>query len=384
MKIYHQIGHNLTWNIDAFNKGFGDGMIFSPINLDLAKLNDVDSNIKNKSLFDPQLYLLDSDRGKLNTYPYYPSNLKSNFSTLDIDEYNEEIAQKCVECQLQNSFEYITIPTRYFESNSENFLADYTKCFIDPFCEYVRNNCPKKSILLSIIVKPETLKNSTSCDELLNWITSHQDIDGVYLIFENRFNDKQIKDFDYLLSALRLIKVLKNSGLEVHIGYCNVEAILYALAMPDSVTIGSYENVRRFGIQRFEEKDDLKSKPRPPKARIYSTHLLQWVAYDYVKAIEALVPDYEKYFDESDYTPLLFEPEYNWQFKKKDLYLHHFDVFYNQLISLPSTPVDRKNHILDLIYIAKLNFDKIEETVILDNNSDGSHLSIWTNVVNAF
>lgn len=220
-------------------------------------------------------------------------------------------------------------------------------------------------------------------NEVLNWITGHQDVDGVYLIFENTFTTKQIKDFDFLFNAMLFIKTLKDNQMEVHVGYCNTEALLYSLAMPDSVSIGSYENLRSFGIRRFQETEN--SPMRSPNARLYSSKLLQWVDYGYIQPMKTLINNYADYFDESSYNPLTnFKPDYNWQYKKTEPYKHYFFVFNNQIKSLPEHQTERIESIKAQIKMARNLFDMIETSVLLDGDSDGSHLQHWFNVINAF
>lgn len=226
------------------------------------------------------------------------------------------------------------------------------------------------------------LSDEEKRNEVLNWITGHQNIEGVYLILENNFTSKQIKDFDYLLNALKFIKVLKDNQMEVHLGYSNTEALLYSIAMPDSVTIGSYENLRSFGIKRFQDME--KSQMRAPNARLYSSYLLQWVDYEYIQAMKKLMPDYANYFDDSEYRPLMFTPEFKWHFAKSEPYKHYFYVFDRQIKSLPSTQEGRIEELKCKIKNALTLFKKIENEVLLDENSDGSHLPTWFNVINAF
>jgi len=63
MKVYHQTGHNIKWNIDSFKEGVGDGLIFSPINIDADKLLGLNNNLKQSGFLDPQLYLLNQAKG---------------------------------------------------------------------------------------------------------------------------------------------------------------------------------------------------------------------------------------------------------------------------------------------------------------------------------
>lgn len=170
--------------------------------------------------------------------------------------------------------------------------------------------------------------------------------------------------------------------MEVHIGYTNTEAILYSVAMPDSVTVGSYENLRSFGIKRFQ---DLENGPmRAPRARLYSSQLFQWMDYQYIDAMSSLIDNYQNYFDETEFRPLMFTPDYNWQFQKPEPYKHYFYVFDRQIKSLPASQTDRLEAIKAQIKRAIGLFKTIEESVLLDDDSDGSHLPTWFNVVNAF
>ena len=383
MKVYHQTGHNIKWNIDSFKEGVGDGLIFSPINIDADKLLGLNNNLKQSGFLDPQLYLLNQAKGSIETYPFFPGNLKSDFSTPDLDNDNIILAKLCIDYQLENDFNYLVIPTKYNAENPSNYLLQCTDYFVLPFCDYVKEVKSTKKILLSLIVKGIMLTDDEKRNEVLNWITSHQKVDGVYLIFENNFSSKQIKDFDFLFNALRFIKKLKDNEMEVHIGYSNTEALLYSIAMPDSITIGSYENLRSFGIRRYQELEN--GPMRSPNARLYSSKLLQWVDYGYIQPMKTLIENYSDYFDESIYNPLTnFEPDYNWQFKKTEPYKHYFFVFDKQIKALSSNQNDRIDYLKASIKTARNLFAKIESSVLLDDNSDGSHLQHWFNVINAF
>ncbi len=382
MKVYHQTGFRDKWNIESFQKGVGNGLIFSPVNIDADKLLALDSKLKQSGFLDPQLYLLNEPKGTLDTYPYFPGNLKPDFTTADLDNSHIQLAQLCVDYQMKNDFHYLVIPTRYYDDYPTNYFIQSTDYFVTPFCDYVRENKIQKKVLLSVIVKAMMLSDEEKRNEVLNWITGHQNIGGVYLIFENNFSSKQIKDFDYLLNAIKFIKVLKDNQMEVHLGYSNTEALLYSIAMPDSVTIGSYENLRSFGIKRFQDLE--KSQMRAPNARLYSTHLLQWIDYEYIQAMKKLIPDYANYFDDSEFKPLMFKPEFKWHFAKPEPYKHYFLVFDRQINSLSALQEARIEELKDKIKKALSLFKIIENEVLLDNDSDGSHLPTWLNVINAF
>ena len=215
MRVYHQTGFRENWNRDSFIDGVGDGLIFSPINIDADKLSGLDEEVKKTGFLDPQLYLLNEAKGTLHTYPYFPGNLIPDFTTPDLDNSHLQMAKLCVDYQVSNNFEYLVIPVRYFSDIPTSYFSQSTEYFVNPFCDYVRENKISKNILLSVIVKPIMLADVEKRNEVLNWITGQQHTQGVYLIFENSFNSKQIKDFDFLLNALRLIRILKENQLEL-------------------------------------------------------------------------------------------------------------------------------------------------------------------------
>ncbi len=382
MKIFHQTGFRHNWNIDSYKQGIGDGIIYSPVNIDADKLLKIEDQYKVTGFLDPQLYLLNEAKGTIDTYPYFPGNLKEDFNTLDMDKSNIELSKLCIDFQIANNFEYLVIPTRYYVDNPTNFLIQSKELFVTPFCDILRQNEIDKKVLLSVIVKEISLTDEEKRNELLNWITSHLCIDGVYLIFENNFSSKQIKEFDYLLNALKFIHTLKENDLEVHIGYCNTEAILYSAAMPNSVTVGSFENLRSFGIRRFQDIES--QQMRGPRARLYSSKLLQWIEYVYIQAMRNQIDNYEDYFDNSEYKPLMFQPDFNWHFQKSEPYKHYFLVFTNQLKSLPQGQNNRIEAIKEIIRAALTNFKVIDEEILLDDNSNGSHLATWYNVIKSF
>ena len=382
MKVYHQIGHRYNWNIESLNAGYGAGLILSPVNMESDKLLALPENVRSSSFLDPQMYLLGTEKASNVSYPFFPGNIKAGFSTADLDVANEVIARECIEYQRQAGLGYIVIPTRYLDVPPTKYLEQMTRGFVIPFLEYKEKNNIDVPFLLTVVVRQAVLSDEASRDELLNWMTGIQGIRGFYLVFDNNFPTKQIRDFDYLRNALFFIHVLKANQLEVHIGYTNTEGLLYSAAMPDSVSMGSYENLRNFRISRFEVVE--KGKMRSPNARLYSSKLLQWVEYNYIQSMRQMLPDYEEMFDDSQYRPLMFTPTFQWHFNKPELYKHYFEVFSNQVGSLPDVQSERIDSLLSQIIDASNRYQQIKSRVLLDEDSGDAHLPIWYNVLNDF
>ena len=132
--------------------------------------------------------------------------------------------------------------------------------------------------------------------------------------------------------------------------------------MPDSITIGSYENLRMFKISRFEMSEG--KSMRAPNARLYSSKLLQWLDYNYIDSMKSLVANYDSFFDDTNYKPLMLSvgefknQKYSWHFSKSEIYKHYFEVFYSQIKNLSSNQQERIEQLKSTIKIAIDNFTK--------------------------
>lgn len=385
MKVYHQTGHLYQWNLQSFIEDqTGDGLIFSPINIKCSDMIKIPKDIKKESLFDSQFYIPDDMKGKLSTYNFFPANMKDDFSTCDFEEIAEDMAGLNVNFQITNDFRYIVIPTRHFEFLSDNCYEQLKEYYINPFIKYISEIKSSKKVLLTVIVKQEQLVDENKRNFLLNWVTGISNIDGVYLIFENKHTSKQIKDPVHLCNAMIFIHSLKVNQLEVHVGYTNTEGILYSIADPDSVSMGSYENVRKFNINKFITPEE-KKKQRGPTARLYSGKLFQWIEYGFIESIVTLYEDWEMIFENSKYNPLMFEEEYKWYFNKPELYKHYFLIFSSQIKSLPGQNRNRIKVLRKSFENAINIYDDIKShRIFLDSDSDGSHLYHWLNSMSMF
>jgi len=389
VSLYHQCGFREIWNIDSFTRDrVGDGLIISPINMESHKVNRLPISIKQCSFFDPQFYIPRSSHKALNSYKFFPNNIAGGYKTVDYAKYASQSARICVDYQVQNDFKYIIMPTVFFDELPNNYIAQLKELYILPFLNVISTIGAEKPTLLSIIVKDIQLNDSDYRDELLSLLTSYSEIDGIYLIPYYKTTSKRIKNADYLLNLMTFIDVLRANDLEVHVGYTDIEAYILTIADVNSITIGSYENLRNFSnsisSHRFETKEGTKGM-NGPIPRIYSSKLLQWIDYRYLSSLESDYSKSNELFDDTEYKVTMFDPGYKWHFTKPELYKHYFLSFNRQIKSLPNSFDERYNHIMNNIKKAMDYFDGIRDCgILLDSNSDGSHLGFWGTAVNRF
>jgi hypothetical protein len=382
MKIYHQAGHNTKWNVDSLNDGMADGIIFSPVHYTSTNLVSVDQGIKNSSLFDPQFYVPDSQKNKINTYSFFPETMMSGFSTVDYHSIAHETAEACLDFQEQNNFEALVIPSRYFPDLLTDFI-DRQKAFtVEPFLSAISNRGTDKPIFLTLPLTSPMVLDVGFREELLNWITSYPEIDGVYLLVNFDEQTKQIQSFDKLNSYISFANELKEADLKVICGYLNTEGILLAAADVHAVTIGAYENTRGFSIDKFLDNDQVKRGPAP---RIFLPKLLNWIRYDTAIEIREDFPAlWEDIYTATEESEGVFDSGRRPHFTQPALYKAHFSLMSELYASINTrVPSDRIEFVRNLVLEAHQRYERItsEGIIFFDSNCKGDHLPVWNRIL---
>jgi len=383
MKIFHQAGHNTVWNVESFTKdGCGDGIIFSPVHATKDKLIGYPQEIRSKSLFDPQFYIPDSQKTKLNSYHFFPEQVTKGFTTVDFESKAHLSAEQCLDFQLGNDFQAVIVPARYFPELSSDYIERQKLFSVEPFMMEWERLRPKKDLFLSLPVTSGMTQDKDYRLQLLNWVSSYPQATGVYLLNELDENTKQISDYAKLKGHVDFIKSLHDASLKVIVGYCNTEAVLLTLLEPHALTVGAYENTRSFSVDKFLEDDEDRRGPAP---RLYFPKLLNWVRYDTAVEIREDQPEiWKKIYSLTPYSEALLAAGRP-HFTKPELYKHHFSLIGGQLRTLAG--MDFKQRLVEvkrMIEEAKALYTEIEKSGVMffDRNCSGDHLPYWNRVVN--
>lgn len=378
MKIYQQAGHNTNWNIESFtDDSVGSGIIFSPVHYAKDKIEKVDSELKKVSLFDPQFYIPDSQKVKLHSYEFFPEVTAGGFSTIDFEAVAHKSAEQCLEFQIENDFEAIVIPARYYSDLVTDYIENQKKFSVEPFLSEIERIGLKKDIFISLPVTSQMTLDKGYRTDILNWITSYPQISGVYFLNQFSESTKQVTKYENLSAHIEFISDLKGAGLGVIVGYCNTESLLLSALDPVAVTIGAYENTRAFSIDKFLQEESNKRGPAP---RVYMPKLLNWVRYDTVIEIKEDFPElWDNIYEATDYMENIFlggRPH----FTKPELYKHHFKLIGDQLMQLSNLNVqDRISELEDWVNRANSLYEDIKNkgVIFFDENCDRGHLPGW-------
>lgn len=386
-KLYHQCGHNTNWNIDSFEKDkCGAGLIFSPVHKKRADIEKYDAKVKMQSFFDPQYYLPNSQKTKLQTYSFFPEVIAGGFSTEDFSLVASESAKRCIDFQLANKFSHIVIPARYYEQMITDYIERQNACTVLPFLKEITRQKVKKPVLLTLPLTPHMIMDESYRTNLLNWVTSFPEISGVYVFSSNEGNEKQIKSEKFLYAYLEFLQALRNVDLEVVVGYCNTESLLYSLVDGCSIAIGSFENTRMFSTDKFIVPED-DEKRRGPKPRIFLPGLLNWIQFGQAKTIKEDAPEiWDELYVPNTYSDqalkLAIEPTFN----QPQLYKSHFQVYAAMITPLFGLDaIGRYKAIRSKLKHALELYAQIEEIPVdLEKHGKGDHIQAWLDTINKF
>ncbi len=385
--LYHQCGHNSKWNIDSLEEDeCGDGLILSPVHQKLQQIELLAKQIKARSIFDPQFYLPNSQKKNLTTYPFFPETISpDSFTTDDFTLVAYEAAQKCIDFQIRNGFSHIIIPTRYFDQMYPDFRERQNSYTVHPFLKALSLKKPKKPIYLTLPLTSHMIMSKMFRTQILNWATSFQEISGVYVIAAPLDPSmKQIQSEEFIFAYLEFLRQLRQADLEVLIGYCNADGLLYLLVDGCDITFGTFENTRMFSTDKFVISEEDR---RGPRARIFSGKLLSWIQLSHAKDIKENDPElWKEIYDRTEEgdraLKLTVEPRFN----QPLLYKHHFKRFSHLFSSLRKLPiVERYQAIRSHLKKAAELYVRIAALPIgIETHSKGTHIQPWLNATNKF
>lgn len=375
-KVFHQVGHNPSWNISSFtDDSCGDGLILSPVHQDQGAVEKLSSEIRASSMFDPQFYLPGSQKPKLKGYSFFPETFVKGFSTTDFEAAAKQAAIACVEFQMAQEFQNVVIPVRYLDQMHSDFIERHERFSVTPFLEAVSD--VDRPVCLTLPLTDHMIQDVAFRTKVLNWITKYPEIDQIYLIYSMERDTKQIRSSDFLSSALAFAKEISDTGLELIIGYQNTESLLFTLIENVTVSYGTFENTRIFSIDKFLVSEE---ERRGPKPRIYLPGLLNWIQFDQAKSIRSNAKEvWAKAYTATSYAEIVFGRPVDPYFNQSELYKHHLYCMQEQFDQLKSKTTSKRAQLLgEWIVKASALYDEISDVgILIEKHGDGSHLSPW-------
>lgn len=376
--LFQQAGHNTNWNTETFVEHHcGKGIIFSPADYVKSNIEALDSNILEASIFDPQYYLPSSQKKKLASYPFFPETITDGFSTTDFYAQAHESARQCLEFQIKCNFRYIIVPTRYQSQMVSDYFDRHENLTVQPFLEQLAQVSTTKPVYLGIAVTKHMVTDGGFRKTLLNWVTKFPELSGLYLIISDDRDSKQLVSSQDINHIAQFLQEAKAADLELLVGYCNTEGLVYGCLGGLEVSFGSFENTRKFSIDRYVVNEKVQRGPSP---RIYLPGLFNWVRLSEAKNIRASLPDlWDKIYIPTEYGENALNKTVEPNFNNPDLYKHHFCVYSDQFNELASFDLgSRSDYMIEKINDAIAAYSKIASSgLLIDRHGSNDHLLAW-------
>lgn len=379
MKVTHVLGHNSNWSIESYlEQEIGDYFLITAFThgVDFEKKKAFKS-ILDVSMIDLQFYGKKSSGGitggKLSDFHFHPANCDDDEVT---SVYFENCVKQGIQYQIDKGFKNIIIP-HFYENEEVKDIVDTIK----KINSYVaKNRVAGLKYFMTLTFANHVIIEKTKVEEIL-FVCTDMDIvfDGYFVTCENKpeFKRKLTTDIKVLRNLSKVLKTLKQQEFETIYAYANWDAIvMLAQTDIDYITIGTYENLRKFDIKRFTEDQSGGGS----KGYYFSEKLLNMIRADDITVIRdtgnlPLVRNERNIFSD-----IILQPGFKWNIHKPDVnknYLLSIDRLLTNIANIKDLKT-RKEFVLNLIDAAKKRYDTLEyNNIYLDNESSNYHLNVW-------
>ncbi len=257
MSVFHQMGFHSNNLVDLPQMSAYSGAIFSPINAEQDEMADQISaavaarGSQFEIVFDPQLYVPATERGKLKKWSYFPKDV----DTADLSNakwwqsLNGRLSTAAKDIGAGTICSPVVIP-KVFDDAYYGLAVDVADDLAD------RLSKGGKRAIQSVLVNLADVTKSNRPFQIGS-IVSKTQCDRVYLIFVGTVEPRrELNSSEELLGGMRLVQVLQQAGMSTIVGFCSSDVVLWKTAGADHCASGKFFNLRRFTRQRFEEPSE--------------------------------------------------------------------------------------------------------------------------------
>lgn len=252
MSVYHQMGHdseNLLWTeeLSQFR-----GAILSPVNYDQAKVAGQIEWARERddfeTLFDPQLYVPNSERGCLREWPYFPTDVDTADLTSDAwwNGILDALVGVCAEIRPTTVCSPVVLPGTY----PDDYFARMVNIG-DQLCTRLAGT-DLRPVQSAVVGLPDLATSGRPM--AIASILSRSRTNHIYLVLVSLTEPRrEIAEVEEIKGAMRLIAALRAAGVEVTVGFSSSDVVLWKAAGASNCATGKFFNLRRFTRTRFEE-----------------------------------------------------------------------------------------------------------------------------------
>lgn len=384
MKILHQLGHNYKWALDSyFENKIGDGFILSAKDIKKEKIGQPLSNYSSDrylpiSFLDLQFYgSKDSMGGFLDTYEFHPINHKDKETVAG----TIDAVKAGVNFQEHVGFKNILVPNVYMHPEK----AERSSMLINEINGYIKkekkNSC---QYFMTIPISGDTIRNDKEVEKLLQELTDMQIVfDGYYIVCESNleYKKKLSTDFKYYSNLGKILFTLKKQGFQTILGFSNVDAIVFSvMADIDYISIGTYENLRKFTLGRYTEK----ANGGASEGWYYSEKIFNFIKARQLEIFRTRGVLEKIRNKDNVFSEIILTDGYGWNTHHPDVHKNYLLAISRQLTELNAIPFGkiRLSSLEKKIEDAKILYQEIaKDGIYLDDESSNYHLATWLSAI---
>jgi hypothetical protein len=252
MPAYHQMGHDSENLLREDGLSQFKGAILSPVNYDIGKITaQIEwSRGRNgfETIFDPQLYVPNSERGRLREWPYIPADVDT--ADLADDAWWTRVLNALVEVCAEIGPTAVCSPAVLPGTYSDDYF-DRTVSIGDQLCTRLAPGGPKP-IQTAVVGMPDLAIQGRAM--AIASILSRSRAQDVYVVFVSQVEPRrELSGVEEIKGAMQLIAALQEAGLKVTVGFSSSDVLLWKAAGASHCATGKFFNLRRFTRTRFEE-----------------------------------------------------------------------------------------------------------------------------------
>lgn len=252
MPAYHQMGHdseNLLWSQDLAQYR---GAILSPVNYDQDKVTAQIEWAREQdgfeTVFDPQLYVPNSERGCLREWPYFPSDVDT--ADLASDAWWTSVLDALVGVCTAISPTAVCSPAVLPSTYTDDYFADMVGVG-NQLCSRLADS-GLRTVQTAVVGMPDLA--TAGRPMAIASILSRSRTDHVYLVLVSQTEPRrEFSEVEGIKGAMRLIAAMQAAGIQVTVGYSSSDVLLWKAAGASHCATGKFFNLRRFTKTRFEE-----------------------------------------------------------------------------------------------------------------------------------
>jgi hypothetical protein len=251
MAAYLQMGSDTENLVGETDLAEFHGIVLSPVNRHSPELAQDIASFRNKGnfhiVFDPQLYVPNSNRGCLPQQTYFPSDLDT--ADLSSEGWWASLVTKLASCVEPLGVNAVASPAVLPRAWNDDY---YARC-VDSSRKLSEALTGGISAYTTVMVDYNQIAEKDAALRIAS-IVSEAESAGYYLVIVSNVEPRrEFSGEQELTGIMQLIQQLEGTERPVLVSHCSSDMVLFKAAGASHCATGKFYNLRRFTRSRYED-----------------------------------------------------------------------------------------------------------------------------------